>query len=87
MRCVDWATGDVLWRKSLRTGVSIIGVGDSLLVLSDDGELQQWKATPEEPTILNRAQILGAVAQAAPGFSGGTFYARDSKRLVALEIP
>ena len=87
MRCVDWATGDVLWRKSLRTGVSIIGVGDSLLVLSDDGELQQWKATPEEPTILNRAQVLGAVARAAPAFSDGTLYARDSKRLVAVEIP
>lgn len=87
LRCVEWATGRVLWRKSLRTGVSLIGVDDSLLVLSDDGELQQWRATPDEPEILNRAQILGAVARAAPAFSDGTLYARDSKRLVAVEIP
>ena len=40
LRCIEWETGKVVWRKSLRQLSSMCRVDDQLINLTEDGQLQ-----------------------------------------------
>lgn len=87
IRCVSLESGSVEWKRPIRSGASILRADDSLLLLLEDGELQQWDTSPRGPRLRNRDQILGAECRAIPALSNGVFYARDKSRLIAVRIP
>jgi outer membrane protein assembly factor BamB len=83
---IDIATGDMAWRDRSVSRATIIGVGNKLLILDEDGTLAL--ATPGDAGLVihAKASILGARAWTAPTLSGTTLYLRDLKQIVALEL-
>jgi outer membrane protein assembly factor BamB len=83
---IDIATGDMAWRDRSVSRATVIGVGNKLLILDEDGTLAL--ATPGDAGLVihAKASILGARAWTAPTLSGTTLYLRDLKQVVALEL-
>jgi outer membrane protein assembly factor BamB len=86
LRCVEWRTGKVRWGKPGLNGANLILAGDSLLVLTENGELIRFAAEPGKYRELSRAQILGRGVRAYPALANGRFYARDKAQLVCLDL-
>ena len=86
LRCVEFATGKVRWGKPGLSGANVILAGDSLLVLTENGELLRVAAGPEKFRELARAQILGRGVRAYPALADGRFYARDKAQLVCVDL-
>jgi outer membrane protein assembly factor BamB len=86
LRCIELATGKVMWSKPSLTPANVLLAGDQLLVLTERGELLSVAATPDEFKLLNRAQVLGSNLRNYPALANGILYARDTKKLVALDL-
>jgi hypothetical protein len=86
LRCVEWATGKVRWSKPGLNGANVMVAGDSLLVLTEKGELIRAEAKPDGYRELGRAQILGLGVRAYPALANGSFYARDKRQLVCIDL-
>ncbi len=86
LRCVEWKTGKVRWGKPGLSGANVLLAGDSLLVLTENGELVRVAADPEKFHELERAQILGRGVRAYPALANGLFYARDKDKLVCVDL-
>jgi outer membrane protein assembly factor BamB len=86
LRCVDLATGKVMWEKPKSGSGTIVKCGENLLILTDGGELQLGKADPRNFTIKARAQVLGRNTRSYPAVADGFVYARGARKLVALDL-
>ena len=87
LRCVEWATGRVVWSHEGLGAGTVTLVSDQLLIVSERGELIQAEATPQEFRPLARAQILEGVVRAYPAYSNGFLYARDTQQLACFRLP
>ena len=87
LACIDFETGERKWReRGLGVG-SLMLAGNTLLVLSDTGELLTVKPTPEKFTEISRAEILDGLCWTPPVLSGGLVYARDAAgHLVCVDL-
>ena len=83
---IDVATGDMVWRDRSVTRATLIGVGDKLLILDEDGVLVLATPTDTGLTVHAKANVLGARAWTAPTLSGTTLFVRDLKQIVALDL-
>jgi hypothetical protein len=83
---VDVKTGDMLWRDRSVARASLIGVGQHLIILDEDGKLTL--ATPADSglTIHAQAQIFSGRSWTVPTLVGTKLFARDRKEIVALEL-
>ena len=61
-------------------------VGDSLLVLKEEGELLLGAASAARWQVAAHAQVLGTGTRALPAFADGRWFGRDKNQLVALEL-
>ncbi len=86
LRCIELATGKVRWSKPSLSGSNVLLAGNQLLILTERGELLSIAATPDEFKLHNRAQILGSNLRNYPALAHGILYARDTKKLVALDL-
>jgi outer membrane protein assembly factor BamB len=86
LRCVEWATGKVRWSKPGLSGANVLLARDSLLVLTEKGELIRAEAKPDGYRELARAQILGSGVRAYPALANGRLYARDKRQLVCVDL-
>jgi outer membrane protein assembly factor BamB len=86
LRCVEWKTGKVQWTKERFGCGSIIIADGSLIILSEDGDLVLVKATPESYQEKSRATVLGSACRAQIALANGRLYARDTRKLVCLEL-
>lgn len=87
LRCVEVATGNVRWSQDRFGAGSILRSGDRLLVLREDGQLLLVAADPSRFRVLSQARILDGEARAYPAVADGRLFARDDRRLVAVELP
>lgn len=87
LRCIDVATGRVMWEApdTIRGG-TIIRVGEKLLLDSEDGELWIFQAVPAKFDLLRRSQITRAGHRSHAAFSNGLLYARDAEKLVVVKV-
>jgi len=92
-RCIEWATGKVLWSEMDLTRTSFLLVEDNLIVLGEDGTLRLVKATPKKYTELSRVRyvtenepLLRSPCWAAPLLSHGLLYVRGKDRLLCLDL-
>ncbi|MCA9246954.1 MAG: PQQ-like beta-propeller repeat protein [Planctomycetales bacterium] len=85
--CIDFETGERKWRER-DTGVgSVILAGDTLLVLTDFGELITVEPSPDEYKEISRADILDGLCWTPPVLSHGLLYARDAGgHLVCVDL-
>lgn len=87
LRCMEAATGRITWEApdSLRGG-TLVRVGETLLLHSEDGELWIFKAEPEKFDLIRRSQLTRAGHRSHPAFSNGMLYARDAEKMVAVKV-
>ncbi|MFN0125847.1 MAG: PQQ-binding-like beta-propeller repeat protein [Verrucomicrobiales bacterium] len=81
--CVEGRSGARQWSARLPAG-SVLLANDTLVVLTEKGELIIAPATPSGFQPSARGQILAATTRAFPALSGGLLFARDGKQLVAV---
>ncbi|OWK35608.1 PQQ-like beta-propeller repeat protein [Fimbriiglobus ruber] len=88
LRCVESATGKVLWSKSNvgKYHAAIVRTGDDkLLTLDDTGHLLLLQPDPTGYKELARAKVCGPT-WAHPALSNGRVYVRDNKELVCVKV-
>lgn len=86
VRCIEAGTGRVRWSQEGLGSGSIVLAADRLLILTERGECVVAEASPDRFRTLARAQILGAGTRAFPALAHGRLYARDTRRLVCLDL-
>ncbi len=89
LRCIEWATGKVMWSKRGLTRTSLLKVDGHLICLAEDGELRLLKLNPHRYEEVSRGHtdtLLQYPSWAAPILSHGLLYVRDEQRLVCLEL-
>jgi outer membrane protein assembly factor BamB len=93
LRAVDFATGEVLWRKPRLQRASLLSVDGHLVVLSENGVLRLLRQNPERYDLVAEwtpeaegEKLLTAPAWNAPVLAHGILYVRGKDRLVALEL-
>lgn len=85
---VDAADGRVRWVKEDFGYGNTIGVGKTLLALTEDGELVTAAARPAGYVELGRQRVLSDTCWTTPVFADGRIYVRnDQGRVVCLSAP
>jgi outer membrane protein assembly factor BamB len=88
LRCVEVATGKVLWSKP-KVGkyhaCLIRTANDKLLMLQDTGEVVLLDPDPKDYRELCRAKVCGET-WAHPALADGLLYVRDNKELICLRL-
>ena len=86
--CVNWYTGEIMWRES-GLGVGAIIANDGMLyIYSDRGEMALVRATPEKLDIVGQFDITLGTDQhwAHPIIYNGVLYVRRGNTLMAYGI-
>jgi outer membrane protein assembly factor BamB len=93
LRCIEWASGKIMWRKRGLTRTSLLLVDQHFICLGEDGILRLLKVNPnkyeEVSSVELRADgepLLNEPCWAAPILSHGLLYVRGADRLVCLEL-
>ena len=86
LSCVDWSTGDRLWKAGRYGYGQLLLLGDTLLVTTEDGELALVAPDPEEFTELARVKVLDGVTWNHPAYAHGRLYVRNGKEAVCLDV-
>jgi outer membrane protein assembly factor BamB len=83
---IDVATGDTIWRDRSVMRSTVIGAGDKLLLLDEDGMLAIATPTDAGLSVHARASVLAGRSWTAPTLSGTTLYVRNESEIVALDL-
>jgi outer membrane protein assembly factor BamB len=86
LRCIEWKTGKVQWTKERFGCGAMIMADGKLIILGEDGDLVLAEATPKGYEEKARARVLGPACRAQIALANGRLYARDTKKLVCLEL-
>ncbi len=97
LRCIELATGKVMWSVPDLKRSSLLRVGDHFVCISEDGALRLLKINPKEYEEKSLAELkrtengeevplLQYPTWAAPVLSHGLLYLRGRDRLVCLEL-
>ncbi len=88
IRCLEWATGKVMWRKKGFSRSSLLYVDGHFVALTEDGILLLFKPNPEKYEEVSRWVIddLAYPCWAAPVLSHGLLYLRGKGRLLCVEL-
>jgi outer membrane protein assembly factor BamB len=93
LRCIEWATGKVMWSQRGLPRTSLLMVDGHFLCLSEDGQLLLLKANPnkhEEVANLEVREGANSLLEypcwAAPIISHGLLYVRGKDQLICLEL-
>jgi len=90
--CLSHMTGELMWsQKGYEDYVSVIGIGNTLLIHGSRGALTLIKATPKKYTELGRVEKASQISWNYPVYSGGVLYVKDGLRgggnkLTALKL-
>ncbi len=94
LRCVELATGRVMWGEPGLGRASLLYADGRLICLSEDGTLRVLEATPDAyqqlaewtPRDAAGEPLLKYPAWAAPVLSHGLLYVRGADRLLCLDV-
>jgi len=86
LKCVEAATGKVVWQERLNCYGTLILADEKLLLAKTDGELVLLSASAEKLSVLARARPLPATVRALPALSGGRLFLRNDNTLVAIDV-
>ena len=86
LSCVDFLTGEQMWRKNrVKHGTLILADGH-LLLLTERGELQIAPADPSAFEPVTTAEILSGRCWTVSVLHDGRLYARNLKRVVCFDL-
>ena len=83
---VDINTGDMLWRDRAVSRATLLGVGERLIILDEDGNLTLATPSKEGLAINGKVQVFTGRSWTVPTLVGTTLFLRDRKEIVALEL-
>jgi outer membrane protein assembly factor BamB len=95
LRCIELATGKVMWSEPRLTRCSLLMVDGHFICLSEDGTLRLLKVNPKKYEDVSQLEVcepdkntslLEYPCWAAPILSHGLLYVRGDDRLVCLEL-
>jgi outer membrane protein assembly factor BamB len=86
MAAVNIRTGDIAWRERGMAKANVLGAGDQLVILDEDGKLYLATASPEGLEVAAETQIFDGTSWTVPTVTGKTMYLRDKKTIVALDL-
>lgn len=86
LRCVDAATGKVLWEKEKLGVAHAIRIGEQILLVSVDGDLRLIDASPKAFTQHAQGSLGKGKFRAAPAYSNGRLYVRASLTPTSSEL-
>ena len=86
LRCVRADDGNVMWESGRVPGGTLLLVKDTLLVITEAGELWMVDATPEKFNRRAQEQIVKGGHRSYAAFSNGVLYVRDDRQLVAVDL-
>ena len=86
VKCVEIATGDVVWEEGGFGPGNLVLAGDTLVALSDAGELVLIEANPKKYVELARTKALGGKCWSTPVIANGRIYARSTTEGVCIEL-
>ncbi len=88
LTCMDFATGDVMWKKRGFGCGSLMIADGKLLILSDAGELVLAEATPKGFQEITRSQFLEGRCWTVPVLLNGRVFGRNAAgTLVCSTLP
>jgi outer membrane protein assembly factor BamB len=85
-RCVEYATGKVMWTQDGFGAGTVILAGSKLLIVRENGELQWVAASPKEFRPEGKATLLPPTVRSFPALSGGVLYVRNETTLGAWQL-
>jgi outer membrane protein assembly factor BamB len=91
LKCVDFLTGEVLWRKNEAAGDrtvngTIVLCQDHFIFLSEKGKLSVAKASPAGFDAVGAAQVLQGRCWTVPTIHNGRLYVRNLEKLVCIDL-
>ena len=86
LACVDIRTGDVKWSEAGFGPGQVILTGDTIVAVSDQGEIVAAQATPEKYTELKRDDVLDGKVWGYPVLAYDHLFVRSTKEGVCLEV-
>ena len=87
LRCVELATGKLMWTESRPGKCSLIAAEGHLIVLSEGGTLRLVKADPEQYVLKGEMKdLLTYKSWALPALADGRLYLRDQKNIICLDL-
>jgi len=86
LRCVNWKTGKVQWEEDSVGAATIILGGESLLILTERGELIRAAASPAGYKAAARVQLMPGEVRAYPALADGFLYARSKDKLFCFDL-
>jgi hypothetical protein len=86
LRCVELATGKVMWNVDGFGAGTLIVAGETLVITRESGELALAPASPKAFRFAARAQLLKGVVRAYPALANGRYYVRNDRQLLAFEL-
>lgn len=86
VKCVDIRTGKERWSKEGFGPGNLILANDTLLALSDQGELVMIAPKPDAYTELARADVLDGKCWSTPTLSGGFIFARSTSEAACFAV-
>lgn len=81
MACLELATGKRMWKGGRYGFGQLILVGDSVIVLTERGELVQVAASPERHHELARFQAIEGKTWNHPAYANGRLYVRNDREM------
>ncbi len=84
--CVRLSDGELLWTRDGFGPGNVVAVGDTLLALSDAGELVLVEADPSAYRELARADVLDGKCWSSPAVADGQVYLRSTVEGVRLDL-
>jgi outer membrane protein assembly factor BamB len=94
-RCIEFATGKVMWSDDRRTRTSITRVGDTLVLLEERGEMQFIRLNPEKLEVLATIDLTTASGTrpsisypcwAAPIVVGNKIIVRGDQKVICMTL-
>jgi len=85
MKCVELTTGAVKWEEKGFGAGQVILANDTVLALTDSGELVQVQPDPGEYHELSRARVTKGKCLSTPTVANVHIYVRSSKEIVCLD--
>ena len=86
LRCVELATGKVMWNVDGFGAGTLVIAGDTLVITRESGELALAPASPKAFRFNARAQVTKGIVRAYPALSNGRYYVRNEHQLSAFDL-
>ncbi len=86
LACYEFATGEQKWKKGRFGYGEIVLLGDTLVVLAEDGSLAAVKASPDSFEELARVEVLDGKTWNHPAFARGFLYVRNDREAACLDL-